>query len=118
MWHEILDVSFLFNTRYYEIDNLTECETRINRAVTRRMSSAAVCFFLNFRSNLYNYYRLADKPRFAMWVVYALLFLILYAVHCNMARNLLRYYTARDHPFHWNLHVWNQDVRNLVDSLD
>lgn len=35
-----------------------------------------------------------------------------------MARNFVIYYTARHHPFHFNLHRWNQDVQLVLDSLD
>lgn len=50
-----------------------------------------------------------------MWTVYALLFFIMYFMHCLMARNMLSYYMAKSYPFHWNLFRWNQDVS--FDSL-
>lgn len=52
-----------------------------------------------------------------MWVVYILLFLFMYTIHCLMARNFLEYYTAQPQPFHWNLYQWNQDVQFLLDEL-
>lgn len=53
-----------------------------------------------------------------MWVLYSLLFFVLYAAHCSMARRIVSYYTAISQPFHWNLYMWNQDVQYLISKVD
>lgn len=51
-----------------------------------------------------------------MIVIYFLLFTVLYAVHCLMARQFVSHYTARPPlAFHWNLFRWNKDVQYLLD---
>lgn len=49
-----------------------------------------------------------------MWVVYALIFFATYTCHCIMARKFLEYYSARYHPFHFNLAKWNKDIESEV----